>query len=191
MSGKLFVISAPSGAGKTTLVRHTLERFQESHVISRVVTYTTKAPREGEAVQGVDYYYISQADFEKKISENFFIEWSCAYGHYYGSPRSIVTHMSEGRSCVLIVDRAGASRIKEQVPEAILIWIYTSSLEVLKQRLIKRGGETPEQVARRLELAMSEIEQESIRPSYNFHVLNEEFCESLEKMYEIFKLFLN
>jgi guanylate kinase len=191
MSGKLFVISAPSGAGKTTLVRHTIERLRESHAISRVVTYTTKAPREGEALQGVDYHFLSQADFEKKIGEGFFIEWSCAYGHYYGSPYSLVTRMAEGHSCVLIVDRVGAGRIKEQIPEAILIWIYTSSLEVLKQRLIKRGGESPEQVERRLELALSEIEQEAIRPSYNFHVLNEEFYESLEKMCEIFKLFLN
>lgn len=191
MSGKLFVISAPSGAGKTTLVRHSIERLQESHAISRVVTYTTKVPRKGEAVEGVDYYFISQADFEKKIGEGFFIEWSCAYGNYYGSPYSIVTHMAEGRSCVLIVDQAGASRIKEQVPEAVLIWIYTSSIEVLKQRLIKRGGESPEQVARRLELALLEIEQEAVRRVYNFHVLNEEFYESLEKLCEIFKLFLN
>jgi len=191
MSGKLFVISAPSGAGKTTLVRHVIERLQETHSISRVVTYTTKAPREGEAVEGVDYHFLSQADFEKKIGESFFIEWSCAYGNYYGSPSSIVTRMAEGHSFVLIVDRAGAQRIKEQIPEVILIWIYTSSLEVLKQRLIKRGGESPEQIVRRLEIALEEIEQESVRPSYNFHVLNEDFYESLEKLYEIFKLFLN
>lgn len=191
MSGKLFVISAPSGAGKTTLVRYGVERLRESHAISRVVTYTTKVPREGEAQQGVDYYFLSQADFEKKIGENFFIEWSCAYGDYYGSPNSIVNRMAEGHSCVLIVDRAGASRIKEQIPEAVLVWIYTPSLEVLKQRLIKRGGESPEQIARRLELAMSEIEQELVCPVYNFHVLNEDFCESLEKLCEIFKLFLN
>ena len=190
MSGKLFVISAPSGAGKTTLVRHSIERLQEFHSISRVVTYTTKVPREGEAAEGVDYHFLSQADFEKKIGEKFFIEWSSAYGHYYGSPISIAGRLAEGHSCILILDRAGAARVKEQMPEAVLIWIYTSSLEVLKHRILKRGGESPEQVERRLEIAMLEIEQEAIRPSYNFHVLNEDFYESLEKLCEIFKLFL-
>jgi guanylate kinase len=191
MSGKLFVISAPSGAGKTTLVQHSLERLRESCVISRVVTYTTKEPREGEAVQGVDYHFISQAEFEKKIGEGFFIEWSSAYGHYYGSPSSLVEYMAKGHSFILIVDRAGAGRIKEAIPEAVLIWIYTSSIEVLKKRLIARGGDSPEQIEKRLALAVSEIEQETVRPSYNFHVLNEDFYESVEKLCEIFKLFLN
>ena len=191
MSGKLFVISAPSGAGKTTLVRHILELLQGTYSISRVVTYTTKTPREGESVEGVDYHFVSQEEFERKIGESFFIEWSCAYGHYYGSPSFVKAKMAEGHSHILIIDRLGAARIKEVIPDAILIWIYTSSLEVLKQRLEQRGGESAEQVAARLKLAVSEIEQEALRPAYNFHVLNEDFYESVAKLCEIFKKFLN
>lgn len=190
MSGKLFIISAPSGAGKTSLIHHSLDRLREEHAISRVVTYTTKQPRKGEAVEGVDYYFVTQAEFEQKIGEGFFIEWSLAYGHYYGTPSSLRHRLAEGHSYILIVDRQGAQRIKEIIPEAILIWIYTKNLEVLKQRLILRGGENQEEVMRRLSLAVSEIEQEVIRPFYNYHVLNEDFYETLDKLCEIFKKFL-
>lgn len=189
MSGKLFVVSASSGAGKTTLVKHSIERLRETHAIFRVVTYTTKAPREGEALEGVDYYFISPADFEKKIGEGFFLEWSCAYGDYYGTPKSLESDLAVGRSAVLIVDRAGAHRIKELMPGAILIRIYTQNIEVLRQRLLKRGCEF-DRVEQRLALAVLETEEEATKKVYDFHVLNDDFCETLEKLCEIFNFFL-
>jgi len=191
MAGKLFIISAPSGAGKTTLVQYILERLQKEHAISRVVTYTTKPARQGESVQGVDFYFVSQAEFEQKIAEGFFIEWSLAYGYYYGTPTSVKEMLLQGRSHILIVDRAGAKQIKEAIPQAVLIWIYTANLNVLKNRIEARGGESPEQIAHRLALAVTETEQEAERPYYDFHILNEDFYESGEKLYEIFIFFLN
>jgi guanylate kinase len=191
MSGKLFIISAPSGAGKTTLVRHSLAALQENYSIVRIVTYTTKSPRIGEDVSGKDYYFLARADFEQKIAEGYFLEWSLAYGHYYGTPASVLERLKQKESCVLILDRAGALRIKDLFPEAILIWIYTSSMDVLKQRLEFRASENQEEVERRLSIAVSEIEQERLRPAYNFHVLNEDFYESVAKLHEIFMFFLN
>lgn len=190
MSGKLFVVSAPSGAGKTTLIKHAVEHLSGSYKVDRVVTYTTKEPRPGEALQGVDYHFVSQGAFEEMINAGFFIEWSTVYGAYYGSPATVLQGMLEGHSYILIIDRAGAERVKKVVPHAILIWIYTSNIEVLRQRLLKRAGESGDLVAKRLALAVSEIEREAMYPLYDFHLLNEDFFESLAKLCEIFKKFL-
>ncbi len=190
MSGKLFIISAPSGAGKTTLVKHALKRLNLDHAISRVVTYTTKTPREKEAVHGQDFYFISQAEFEQKITQGYFIEWSNAYGNYYGSPASIVEHMVRGESLIIILDRAGALQIKEKIPEAVLIWIYTSSIAVLRNRLEARASEVPEQVESRLRLAEKEIQAEDMHPRYQFHILNDDFYESLDNLCNVFNKIL-
>ncbi len=190
MSGKLFIISAPSGAGKTTLVKHVLKRLNPEHAISRVVTYTTKSPREKEAVHGQDFYFISQAEFEQKITQEYFIEWSNAYGNYYGSPVSIMKQMARGESLIIILDRAGALQVKEKVPEATLIWIYTSSIDVLRNRLLARASETPKQVECRLMLAKKEIQAEDMHPCYQFHILNDDFYESLDDLYHVFNKIL-
>lgn len=187
MSGKLFIISAPSGAGKSTLVKHVLQRMQQSYEIERVVTYTTKKPRKGESVDGQDFNFISQSEFEHKITQGYFIEWSNAYGNYYGSPRSILQRMTMGQSLILILDRTGAQQIKQKVPKAIMIWIYTSSIDVLRGRLGARGGETREQIEYRLRLAQQEIEEEDQSPRYQFHILNDDFYDSLEQLSIIFE----
>ena len=92
--GKLFIIPAPSGAGKTSLVTALLERIGQSHSLSRVITYTTKMPRSGD-IHGRDYHFLSIDQFEQKIKEDFFLEWSVAYDHYYGSPKNIVLCLSK------------------------------------------------------------------------------------------------
>ncbi len=184
MAGKLFIISAPSGAGKTTLVEYMLKQIKDQYRMFRVLTYTTRAPRETEE-HGKDFYYISQAEFEYKITQDFFIEWSNVYGCYYGTPCDVLDKIAQGASGLLIADRAGAKQIKAQAPESVLIWIYTSSIEVLQQRLSERGTNTPEQITMRLALARDEIQQEDAHPVYQYHILNDDFHEAFGVLYKI------
>ncbi|PKN03268.1 guanylate kinase [Candidatus Dependentiae bacterium HGW-Dependentiae-1] len=171
--GKLFVVSAPSGAGKTTLVNELVRRRGESCSLARVVTYTTKPARQGEDRQGIDYHFLTCQEFEAKIAEGFFLEWSGAYGHYYGSPRSVLDELAQGFSRILIVDRAGARQVKEQYASAVLVWVYIRDMAVLQTRLMSRGTDSVDQIARRLALACEEIEQERSAPFYEHYVLNE------------------
>lgn len=185
MIGTLFVISAPSGAGKTTLVTHLLERLKDDWSIDRVITYTTKEPRPTE-VQAKDYYFISMAEFERRILEGYFLEWSNAYGNYYGSPASIREKLAQGHHKVIITDRTGAKSIKNAIPEAVLVWLYAESVDVLKKRIEKRGQDSDRQLCLRLNLAQQEIEQEKLENLFDFHVLNQNFFEALEHLTTIF-----
>jgi guanylate kinase len=185
MLGRLFVVSAPSGAGKTTLVNHILGRFCREYPLAKVITYTTKHPRTTD-IPGQDYHFISVAEFERRIAEGYFLEWSNAYGHYYGSPRTILQDLTSGEHRVIITDRVGARALKEVIPEAVLIWLYTQNLQILQERLEKRGQESLEQMSYRLNLAKAEIDQEKQTPLYEFHVLNQNFFEALDLLSTIF-----
>ena len=184
MPGKLFIISAPSGAGKTTLVKHLVERLGTTHNLSRVVTYTTKPPRSQEQDKQ-DYCFISVAEFEQKIAQGYFLEWSNAYGHYYGSPCTLLEKLTQGGSLLLIVDRTGARQIKEKLDDVVLIWLHTTSIQVLKERLAERGSETEQQMRQRIELAKAEMLQEQKEQLYDFCVLNDDFFEAIKKLESI------
>src|SRR5581483_10666268 len=110
--GVLFIVSAPSGAGKTTLVNAALGSLKSSHAIERVITYTSRMPREGE-IPGVDYHFISELEFQSRIKDGFFLEWSGAYGTYYGTPRGLLEDLEKGHHRILIPDRNGAQKILE------------------------------------------------------------------------------
>ena len=137
--GNLFIVSAPSGAGKTSLVSKALELLSDKS-ISRAITYTTKNPRKGE-MHGKDYYFISKAEFEEKIQQDYFLEYSTAYGYYYGTPRSYIYDIESGHSYIMIIDRAGAQQITKQFDKAILIWICVKDLQTLKARFQKRNDQ--------------------------------------------------
>jgi guanylate kinase len=187
--GKLFVVSAPSGAGKTTLVSEVIRRLEKVCPIARVVTYTTKPARPGEERHGIDYHYLTPQEFQEKIAQGFFLEWSGAYGHYYGSPRSLLDDITQGHSRIIILDRAGAQEIKRHYPPAVMIWIYTKDTAVLQDRLARRGrGEDgADQIARRLAIACKEIEQEAQAPLYKYHVLNDCFQTALSDFEVVIK----
>lgn len=186
MAGKLFIISAPSGAGKTTLVEAVLGRLGWCYPLKKVITYTCKEPRPNEK-QGEDYHFICKKEFKAKMEQGFFIEWSEAYGCYYGSPRSIIDGVEHGFSYMLVIDRVGAEKIREKYKEAILIWIYTKNLEVLRERLEHRNTESSEQIECRLVCARREIAQELEVPIYNYHILNDDFERSLRKLEKILR----
>lgn len=189
MPGKVFIVSAPSGAGKTTLVAKAIEELTPHYPLERVITYTSRLPRRGEKT-GVDYHFITEQEFIDKISAGFFFEYSTVYGTYYGLPSSLIDKVREGCSYIMILDRDGAQRVSSVIPDAITIWIHVG-LEQLKERLIKRGSETAEQIARRLVLATAEYEQEKQAPRYNFYVHNDKINESFYVFKNILLKFLS
>jgi len=185
MSGKLFIVSAPSGAGKTTLVDEVLGRLRPNYSIDRLVTYTSRAKRDGEE-DGKDFHFISSLEFEMKIKNGFFIEWSNEYGHYYGSPSNVKGDLYKGDSKILVIDRKGAKQVIEQLSDSILIWIYTKNAAILRQRLVARGLNTEEQIEARLKLAKVELEQEAKNPFYRHHILNDIFDNAANNLELIF-----
>ncbi|NBQ17743.1 guanylate kinase [bacterium] len=185
--GKLFIVSAPSGAGKTTLIEELLKRWGKKYNLERAITYTTRNAREGE-INGVDYNFISIEEFQRKIEEGFFIEWSTWYDHFYGSSIEIIKGLKNGVSYILIVDRLGASKIVGQFPGSILIWITPPSLSVLEQRLRLRAKDSETTILNRLKKAAIEIEEENQNHLYNYHFINDNFENTLENIKKIFKL---
>jgi len=182
--GTLFIVSAPSGAGKTSLVNELISRLNPPHAIHRVVTYTSNTPRSNE-IDGRDYHFITPQEFETRINEGFFIEYSTAYGTYYGSPRSIIDEIKKGASYILIPDMVGAKQIFEQEPASVLIWLTVPSIAVLEDRLKKRAKDSPEVIKKRLLRAKQEIDEELSHNFYHYHVLNDNFSTALLELESI------
>lgn len=184
MPGKLFIISAPSGAGKTSLVTALMNDSAFKDILERAVTYTSRAPRPVE-VAGRDYHFISVEEFESRMAEGFFLEWSTAYGTYYGMPVSIMDNLARGISHVIILDRAGAESLARHYKNVVLIWIEVPSLAVLEERLKARGQDAPEQIARRLLLAHDEMQKERIKPFFHHHIMNNVFEDAYKTIKSI------
>ena len=173
-AGKLFVVMGPSGAGKTTLVDAVLERRGQECKLTMVTPYTTRAPRPGE-VHGQHFNFLTNQEFEQKIHEGFFLEWSGSYNAYYGTSAEGVAHKrSQGWSVVLVIDRAGAVQVKKQLFEAYVILIVPPSFEILQQRLQGRCTDCQETIAFRLERALEELGEEFKHPIASCVVENSE-----------------
>jgi len=136
---KIFIVSAPSGAGKTSIVRSVLKRIPE---IVFSISATTRIKRNFE-LDGVDYFFMSEVEFKEKIEANEFVEWETFYGYFYGTLKSFVnSETKKGNSVLLEVDVKGAMKIKEVYPEAISIFILPPSVDELRKRLINRKTES-------------------------------------------------
>jgi guanylate kinase len=152
--GRLFVFSAPSGSGKTTIVKDVLTRFN-GFVFS--ISATTRKKRSDE-VDGVDYFFITEDEFKRKIEASEFIEWEKFYDYYYGTLKSLIEkNIERGFNTVFEVDVKGAANIKKTYPESVLIFIVPPSIEALKERLIKRNTETDADLKKRIERAEMEL----------------------------------
>jgi len=152
----LIVISAPSGCGKTTIVRELRRRYPEVE-FSVSATTRPKRPRE---VQGKDYFFLSKEEFKKKIGQGELVEWEEIYGDYYGTLKSEIDRVQRnGMPMLFDVDVKGALTIKKQYPEAVLIFIKPPSMEALKARLMMRKTESEEALKKRLERVPMELEQ--------------------------------
>jgi len=182
--GKLFIISAPTGVGKTTLVSRALKQLKDEISIDRVVTYTLRTSRKGET-DGVDYHFISPESFQEKSVDGFFLETNVYHARSYGSPASIIDDLEEGKNLILIVDREGAKSAVAAVRDAVTIWISAPSLEVIKQRLIGRGTESGKKIEQRLEIAKQEIEYEEKHPMYRYHIVNDIFETAVGELVHI------
>lgn len=180
-NGTLFVISASSGAGKTSLVTEALKRLKKELDISRVVTYTSRDPRSNE-VNGVDYHFLAKEEFSKKEYDDFFLETSKAYDHSYGSPATIPDDLKRGKSLVVITDRTGARALAKEAPGSILIWITVPDFDTLKKRIKSRGTEDAKQTEKRLKLAQQEMDEEQKQPLFQYHLVNDEFDRAVAEL---------
>jgi len=174
-SGKILVFTAPSGAGKTTLVRHLLERFPEKLAFS--VSATTRAPRVHET-HGEDYYFLSKADFTKGIQEARFLEYEEVYeGQFYGTLRSEIERVwSEGKAVVFDVEVKGASAIKAAYPDAAcVVFVSPPSPEVLFARLRGRGTEDEASLKKRIARAGEEL---TYRDRFDYVLVNDDLAEA-------------
>ncbi|MDR1935547.1 MAG: guanylate kinase [Candidatus Accumulibacter sp.] len=154
MSGNLFIVSAPSGAGKTTLVRLLLEGDPR---IGVSISHTTRAPRPGEE-DGREYHFIDVPAFREKIGRNEFLEWAEVHGNYYGtSKRWIEAEMASDRDVLLEIDWQGARQVRKAFPRAAGIFVMPPSMAVLEARLSGRGTDSAEVIARRIAAARDEM----------------------------------
>ncbi|NPB07323.1 MAG: guanylate kinase [Aquificae bacterium] len=173
--GKVFILSAPSGTGKTTVAKKILSELQD---VEKVVTYTTRPPRPGEE-SGVDYVFVSREEFEKKVSENFFLEYANVYGNYYGTPKPDVERItSQGKDALLVIDVQGAFKIKKEIPDAVGIFLLPPSFEELRRRIESRGYRD-ENIEKRLKTAEKEI---PCARYFDYIVINDFLNTAVEKV---------
>ena len=181
-NGQLIVISAPSGAGKGTIIHELLERDSTTRWLS--VSATSRAPREGE-VDGVNYYYLSEEEFKNKIDNGYFLEYTNYAGNYYGTPKEYIREkLNQGIDVILEIEIEGATNIKKLVPEALFIFIMPPSLKELVLRLKKRGTESDEKIIRRFHEAYKEINEVT---KYNYVVVNDKISDAVDKIEAIIK----
>jgi len=166
--GTLFVVSSPSGGGKGTIIRHVLEDVGN---LSYSVSYTTRAPRQGE-IDGREYFFVSRETFEEMVAAGEFLEWACVHGNLYGTAKSqVIEETNAGADIILEVDVQGAASVRQLLMDSVSIFILPPSYEVLKQRLITRGTDSPEELAIRLRNAPDELKQYS---AFDYVIINDE-----------------
>ena len=179
--GRLFILSGPSGVGKGTLRRVLFEKVPG---LSYSISCTTRKPREGE-IDGVQYRFLDEGEFESFISAGKFLEWARVHGHLYGTLRSDVeTELEKGRHVVLEIDVQGALQVKEKFPDSIMVFVVPPDLEELEKRLSGRGTEKSETLKTRLRNAKEEI---TFSRSYDYVVVNDKIERAASELTEIFK----
>ena len=177
--GHLFIISAPSGGGKTTLSKAVVNRFKD---IFYSVSYTTRSPRNSEQ-DGVDYYFIQKKDFEERIESGHWAEWAEVHGNYYGTSAEFLEKgLASGRDMLLDIDVQGTIQILGNYPDSITIFIMPPSLETLGKRLEMRRTESRTTIKRRLLTAEKEMAQKDL---YRYIIVNDQLFVSIEKLVAI------
>lgn len=178
--GLLVVLSAPSGAGKTTLAHMLKKEFPESEIS---VSYTTRSPR-GAEQNGKDYHFVDPRTFTGMIDRNEFVEWAEVHGNYYGSSRGVIDHSYRARGlAVFDIDVQGGTSIKRKYPDAVTIFILPPSMDELERRLRSRGTDTDDVIARRMLAARAECEKGA--QSYDYLVINDVLDDAFSQLRSI------
>jgi guanylate kinase len=182
--GGLFVVSAPSGGGKTSLTRASIDALAKNGIPAEIsVSYTTRAPRPGEQ-NGVHYHFIDRAVFEGMIGRGEFLEHAVIYGHHYGTARARTEQrLASGRDVILDIDWQGARQIRQHLPTAIGIYILPPSMAKLEQRLRARKQDTEDAIRQRLEKARDEM---SHYEYYDYLIVNKDFEQAMSEFVAIF-----
>lgn len=173
MKGKLFIFSAASGTGKTSLAKALVEQMPD---VAFSVSHTTRAPRPGEQ-HGVHYYFVTPQQFDEMVAADRFLEHAKVFGNSYGTSRAATENLlRQGKNIIFDIDWQGARAIKEKMPEAVSIFILPPSRAVLEERLTGRGQDSPEVIARRMREAVSEM---SHYKEFDHLVVNDDFNAAL------------
>jgi guanylate kinase len=182
-TGRLFILSAPSGAGKTTLCRALMEHFKD---MLYSVSYTTRDLRKGE-FNGVDYHFISKDDFVVKIREGKWAEWAEVHGNYYGTSAVFLNDaLASGKNVLLDIDVKGTRQILKRYPDSITIFIMPPSLDILRFRMESRGADSREVIERRMINAEREISQRSF---YKHVIVNDNLLKAVTELISIVEMY--
>jgi len=174
--GLVFIISAPSGTGKTTLVRKVMEQLPG---LRFSVSYTTRPPRANEQ-EGEDYHFVSPSLFQEMVERDEFLEWAEVLGNRYGTPKIDRKALElEGVDLILDIDTQGAKRVREKMDSAVSIYLLPPSMEALEERLTKRGLDSPEMIQFRLSHAKRDMEEAH---GYQYIVVNDKMEETIERL---------
>ncbi|WP_096269940.1 guanylate kinase [Paucisalibacillus globulus] len=177
--GILFILSGPSGVGKGTVRKELFERKTE---LRYSISMTTREIRPGE-VDGVDYFYKTNEEFEKLIAEGKLLEYAKFVNNYYGTPKDyVVETLDKGHDVFLEIEVQGAMQVKENFPEGVFIFLFPPSLDELKNRIVNRGTEKEDVILNRLKEARNEIE---MMDSYDYVVVNDDVEKAVEKVQSI------
>lgn len=178
-TGKLYIISAPSGAGKTSLVKQMAADLDDLLVS---VSHTTRQQRPGE-IHGRDYYFVSEEEFQAMLAQQDFLEYAQVFDHYYGTARQTVTeNLNAGSDVILEIDWQGAWQIRKKMPECLSIFILPPSTAVLEQRLRKRGQDSELIISRRMQDAVAEMQHYD---EYDYLLVNDDFDQALMQLKSI------
>lgn len=179
--GKLFIFSAASGTGKTSLAKELVARMPD---LAFSVSHTTRAPRPGEE-HGVHYYFVNQAQFDEMVAADRFLEHARVFGNCYGTSRAATENLlRQGKNIILDIDWQGARAIKEKMPESISVFILPPSRAALAERLTGRGQDAPEVIEKRMRAAVSEM---SHYPEFDHVVVNDDFEAALNDLKAIIR----
>lgn len=174
--GTLFVVSAPSGAGKTTLCREARLRLPD---LAYSVSYTTRAPRPGE-IEGTDFVFVTAGQFHALQADHAFAEWAVVHGNLYGTRASLLeAALGAGRDVLLDIDTQGAAQLRARYPEAVLVFIVAPSMDELAQRLRERRSDAESEIARRLVRAREEV---ALWRTYDYLVVNRDLKEAADHL---------
>ena len=176
--GRIFVVSGPAGAGKGSVLAGVREVRRD---LGLCISATTRAPRSGET-DGVSYFFLDEREFRARVEAGEFVEWAEVHGNLYGTLKSEVDRCLQSSSLVLEIDVQGAFMVREQYPDAVLVFIAPPSMEVLRERLVHRGSETPETLERRMADAVGEMEMAA---RYNETVVNDDLSVAVGEVLAI------